>query len=103
MKRQYRADDFVSCIEMIRQKYPSALLRSEIIVGFPGETDDDFMSSLELVKRLNFDFLDVYEYEDRPNTEASRMPDKIQSQVKKRRRRAIFRQHYRNMVSGKRS
>jgi tRNA A37 methylthiotransferase MiaB len=103
MKRQYRADDFVSCIEMIRQKYPSALLRSEIIVGFPGETDDDFISSLELVKRLNFDFLDVYEYEDRPNTEASRMPDKIQSQVKKRRRRAIFRQHYRNMVSGKRS
>jgi tRNA A37 methylthiotransferase MiaB len=74
------------------------LLRSEIIVGFPGETVDDFMRSLDLVKRLNFDFLDVYEYEDRPNTVASRMPGKVAAQIKKARRRRIFRQHYKNLL-----
>jgi threonylcarbamoyladenosine tRNA methylthiotransferase MtaB len=98
MKRQYSADDFIDSIEIIRKQYPSVLLRSEIIVGFPGETYGDFMKSLELAKRLNFDFLDVYEYEDRPNTAASRMPDKIASEIKKERRREIFQEHYRRLV-----
>lgn len=100
MKRQYTAEDFIRSIENIRNRYPEALLRSEIIVGFPGETGDDFQQSLELVRRLNFDFLDVYEYEDRPNTAASRMPDKIPPDIKKERRRKILRQHYKSLIFG---
>ena len=100
MKWQYKADDFIQSIENIRKRYPDALLRSEIIVGFPGETDDDFQRSRELVKRLIFDFLDVYEYEDRPNTSASSMPDKIPLEIKRARRRIILRQHYRSLLLG---
>jgi MiaB/RimO family radical SAM methylthiotransferase len=98
MKRQYSAEDFIYCIKEIKKQLPWIYLRSEIIVGFPGETEDEFMESLDLISRLNFDFIDVYEYEDRPHTVASRMPDKIPTDKKRIRRKRLMRQHWKNLI-----
>lgn len=97
MKRNYLADDFIRCMQNIRTKFPSVYLRNEIIVGFPGENEDDFNASLELIKIINIDFVHVYEYEDRPNTLATRMPDKIPVRVKRIRRKKIIHQHWKNI------
>lgn len=98
MNRQYRVEDFVSCMEEIRRRFPWIYLRTEIIVGFPGETEEEFAESLGLVSRLNFDFLDAYEYQDRPRTLASNMPDKISDGEKRSRRKRVMRRHWRNML-----
>lgn len=98
MKRRYCVEDFVYCMKEIKRQFPWIYLRSEIIVGFPGETETEFMESLDLVNKLNFDFIDVYEYEDRPHTLASRMPDKIPADEKRIRRKRIMRQHWKNLI-----
>jgi len=98
MNRHYKPEDYISCMKEIRKKYPKIYLRNEIIVGFPGETEDDFLESLDLVSQLTFDLIDVYEYEDRPNTAASRMPHKIPAHEKNIRRKRILRQYWKNLL-----
>jgi MiaB/RimO family radical SAM methylthiotransferase len=99
MKREYTVEEFTACMQDIRINNPALSLRTEIIVGFPGETDDDFAASHRLVARLKPDFVRAHIYEDRPSTPASRMPDKIPENVKHRRRRQIIRQHWKNHLS----
>lgn len=98
MKRRYRVEDFASCIEEIRRQFTWIYLRTEIMVGFPGETEDEFRESLDLVSRLNCDFIDAYEYQDRPDTLASKMPDKISDDEKRSRKKRIMRQHLKNLL-----
>ncbi len=98
MNRPYRVEDFISCMKAIRRNYPHVYLRTEIIVGFPGETEDEFRESLDLVASVNFDFVHVYEYDDRPNTPASRMPHKVPQRDKRVRKKRILRQHWRNLL-----
>jgi tRNA A37 methylthiotransferase MiaB len=98
MNRGYCVEDFVSCMEEIRRRFPWIYLRSEVIVGFPGETERKFQDTLRLVSRLNLDFLDAYEYQDRPRTPASRMPQKLEAFEKRSRRRKIMRQHWKNVL-----
>jgi len=85
-------------MEEIRRRFRWIYLRTEIIVGFPGETEEEFAESLDLVSRLNFDFLDAYQYQDRPRTLASRMPDKIPEEEKRSRRKRVMRRHWRNLL-----
>ena len=98
MNRQYQIEDYISCINVIKKEYPDIHLRTEIIVGFPGETEAEFKESLDLVTYLNFDFVHVYEYQDRPNTAASKMPHKIPDREKRNRRKRILKQHRKNLL-----
>jgi threonylcarbamoyladenosine tRNA methylthiotransferase MtaB len=77
MRRRYRAEDYLRYMLYLKRNLPWIYLRNEFIVGFPGETEEDFATSLQLVRDLNADFTDAYEYDDRPNTAASRMPNKV--------------------------
>jgi threonylcarbamoyladenosine tRNA methylthiotransferase MtaB len=97
MKRQYRAEEYRRCIREIKERFPETCFRNEMMVGFPGETDDDFQASLAMVRDLRLDFVRVYEYEDRPNTAASRMASKVPASVKRKRRHSIQRQHLLNV------
>ena len=102
MCRNYTASDFEGALTEIRQSFPNIHMRSEFIAGFPGETEEDHQKSLELISRLKLDFIDVYTYEDRPGTAASRMPDKVPDRVKATRRRQLLRRHWMNIMRGKR-
>lgn len=97
MNRNYRAEDYASCLDEIKASFPNVALRTEVMVGFPGETEEDFSATMMLIKRLNLDFVRAHMYEDRPNTPASKMPGKIPQDVKRIRRKKIIRRHWKNL------
>ena len=68
MRRRYRTADFVKLIDSIRRLFPEAGIGSDVIVGFPGETDDHFMSTSHLLSELPVSYLHVFSYSERPDT-----------------------------------
>jgi len=86
MNRWYTAGDFLNLIDKIKNKVPGVQFATDIIVGFPGETKDDFEKSVELSKKVGFVKAFIGCYSQRPGTLASeRMPDTIKWEEKKRR------------------
>jgi tRNA A37 methylthiotransferase MiaB len=92
MNRHYEIGEAKKCIRNLLENIPKIKIETHILVGFPGETDEDFGESLDLVKEIPFSNVLVYAYEDRPNTKASELPDKIPENVIKNRRRTLRRE-----------
>lgn len=90
MKRGYSVDDYRLLIEKIRARVPNASIATDIIVGFPGETEKQFEGTYNLLRELKLDVAHVAMYSPRPNTaSASRFPDDVPQDEKERRRQAI--------------
>lgn len=85
MRRRYRADTFRGRIEMVRRSMPDAFIGVDVIVGFPGETEEDFMQTYRLLDALAPSYLHVFPFSARPGTPAADMPDKVRDEVKTRR------------------
>ena len=85
MLRPYDTGRFLSLVEPIREQLPLAAIGTDVIVGFPGETEEDHQATLELIERGPFTYLHVFPYSDRPGTTASSMIDKVSPAVIKRR------------------
>ncbi len=98
MRRAYTVPDFLGSMLAIRARCPHVLFRTEFMVGFPSETEDDFCLSLELARELRADFLRVHGYTDRPGTPASRMGNKVPGNVIRSRRRRMLRTHWWNQL-----
>lgn len=81
MRRSYRAERFLGIIEKVRKVMPDAAITTDIIVGFPGESDDDFNQTIELVKQARFSAAYTFQYSKRPNTPAALMPDQVSNEV----------------------
>jgi threonylcarbamoyladenosine tRNA methylthiotransferase MtaB len=77
MRRPYTLDYYRRLVDTIVERLPHASIGSDMIVGFPGERDDDFASNLEYLPTSPLSHLHVFPYSDRPGTEASTLPDKI--------------------------
>lgn len=90
MKRGYRVDDYRRLIERIRHEIPEAMIATDIIVGFPGETDEQFQATYDLLAELKLDVAHLARYSVRPGTLAARqMQDDIPQEQKMRRFRAL--------------
>jgi tRNA-2-methylthio-N6-dimethylallyladenosine synthase len=85
MKRGYTALEFKSKIRKLRQIRPDIRLSTDIIVGFPGETDKDFQDTMDLVHEMGFDTSFSFIYSPRPGTPAANLPDETPMEVKKQR------------------
>lgn len=85
MRRRYNRELFAGKLQQIREKMPHAFLGVDVIVGFPTETDADFMDSYNLLRDLNTSFLHIFPYSIRPNTPAATMEGQISPEVKKER------------------
>lgn len=85
MKRGYTALEFKSKIRKLRQVRPDIRLSTDIIVGFPGETDKDFQDTMDLVYEMGFDTSFTFIYSPRPGTPAANLPDETSMEVKKQR------------------
>ncbi len=85
MRRKYNLDQFEEKIAKIREVLPNIALSTDIIVGFPGETDEMFEESVATLERIRFMQLHVFPYSPRKNTPAARMKDQVDNQVKKER------------------
>ena len=90
MHRPYRIADYVASLERARDLLPDVALATDVIVGFPGETEDDFSSTMDIVRRLAFSKLHVFRYSARPETAAADMDDEISPEVKKERSRRLI-------------
>ena len=81
MRRSYRADRYLGIIEKVRKAMPDAAITTDIIVGFPGESDDDFAATIDLVKQAKFSAAYTFQYSKRPGTPAALMSDQIGDDV----------------------
>lgn len=77
MKRRYRKELYASRVELIRKLIPSACIGVDVIVGFPGESDEDFMETYEFLKELDVNYFHVFTYSERANTLAAEMGEKV--------------------------
>jgi len=90
MKRGYTREDYRVLIERVRRICPDNTINTDIIVGFPGETDEEFQDTYDLIKELQLDKVHLAKYSERPKTIAARkMEDDVTDQEKERRRLLI--------------
>jgi tRNA-2-methylthio-N6-dimethylallyladenosine synthase len=85
MRRSYRQERYLAIVEKVRAAMPDAAITTDIIVGFPGETDDDFEQTLHVVRVARFAQAFTFQYSKRPGTPAAEMPDQVPPQVVKER------------------
>ena len=81
MRRRYTAERYRERIAKIRELMPDAFLGVDVIVGFPGETEEDFMQTYNLLEEVGASFLHIFPFSERPGTPAVTMPDKVQSRI----------------------
>ncbi len=90
MRRGYTREQYDERLALIREHAPGALVASDFIVGFPGETEADFAATLDLVERAAFQNSYVFKYSPRPGTPAAALPDDVPPGEKKRRNHALL-------------
>jgi tRNA-2-methylthio-N6-dimethylallyladenosine synthase len=81
MRRSYRAEKYLGIIERVRAVMPDAAITTDVIVGFPGETDEDFEQTLDVVRAARFAGAFTFQYSKRPGTPAADMPDQVPADV----------------------
>jgi tRNA-2-methylthio-N6-dimethylallyladenosine synthase len=82
MRRTYDRDRYVRLVARLRDAVPDLALGTDVIVGFPGETEDDFCETLEVVEEVGYDSAFTFIYSPRRGTEAAAMPDQVPEEVK---------------------
>lgn len=82
MGRGYTAESYLSKVERIKELYPDMSVTSDIIVGFPGETEEDFQATMGLLRRVRFDNIFSFMYSPRPNTRAAGLEDQVPADVR---------------------
>ena len=85
MNRRYTREQYLDKVTKLRDTCPQIAITSDIIVGFPGETDGDFEQTLELVKMVEYDGLFAFQYSDRSYAPAAKLPAKVSEAVKSKR------------------
>ena len=81
MRRPYSIEDYADLVNTIRTRLPEAAIASDVIAGFPGETDEDFAELVAYLANSPLTRLHVFPYSDRPGTVASLLPDKVHGSV----------------------
>ncbi len=81
MRRSYRQRRFLGILEKVREAMPHAAITTDIIVGFPGETEEDFQETLDVVAAARFSSAFTFQYSPRPGTPAATMPDQVPPDV----------------------
>ena len=90
MNRRYTAEEYREKCEILRKYYPAPALTTDVITGFPGETEEDFEESRSFVDSIHFYETHIFPYSKREGTKAAGMPDQLTEQVKKERSRILI-------------
>ena len=85
MNRKYSLNEYLDCIEMLREYRHDIAFSSDFIVGFPGESDEDFQATLDVVDEVKFITAFSFKYSPRPGTPAAEYPNQIPEKIKKER------------------
>lgn len=110
MRRRYRRDLYAARVEAIKGSMPHACIGCDVIVGFPGETEDDFLETYRFIQELDVSYLHVFTYSERANTPAAAMPGAVAVEERRRRNQALRglsemkrREFYRQHLTGSRT
>ena len=90
MNRRYTTEEFRAVTKRLRAKFPNAALTTDIIVGFPGETDEEFNITYEFLKEIAFYKMHIFKYSPRKGTKAAVMPNQIDGKVKEERSKKLI-------------
>jgi MiaB-like tRNA modifying enzyme len=89
MNRKYTVQDFKMIVNTFRKKYPDITIATDVIVGFPGETDKQFQNTIDLIKKIKPDITNITRFSVRPNTIAKIMKEKITTEIAKQRSKIL--------------
>ena len=81
MRRSYRSQRFLGILERVRSRMPEAAITTDIIVGFPGETEEDFQATMDVVRQARFSAAFTFQYSTRPGTPAATMANQVPAEV----------------------
>ena len=90
MKRGYDIDHFKRTIRTLNEEFSNIKLRTQLMVGFPGETEEEFQDTYKLLDELRFDFTEVYLFQPRPGTKAAQMENQIPPKIARMRFCKLF-------------
>ena len=90
MNRSYTIEEFKEGVELLRKAFPRVSLTTDVIVGFPGETDEEFNITYENLKEIKFYKMHIFKYSQRKGTRAAVMPNQIDGNVKEERSRKLI-------------
>lgn len=90
MRRSYRSKKFLGILDAVRERIPNAAITTDIIVGFPGETEEDFQATLDVVEQSRFSSAFTFLYSPRPGTPAADMEDQVPAEVAGERYRRLL-------------
>jgi len=90
MRRQYRMDGYYRAVEHLRSVFPLAALTTDILTGFPGETEKEYEETREAIRKVGFARIHVFPYSPRPGTPAADMPGQLDEAVKQSRSRELI-------------
>lgn len=90
MKRRYNRDIFEERIRMIRNEIPLAGIGADVIVGFPGESDNDFEDTFSFLREMKLSYLHVFNFSERPGTPAEKLPGKIPFRTREKRSKGLL-------------
>jgi len=89
MKRPYTKKQYENIAKKVKKEIPDIVLSTDVILGFPGETEKQFQKTCEIFKKIKFDMAYISKYSPRPGTEAEKMEDNVSSKEKKRREKVL--------------
>lgn len=90
MNRRYTTEEFRDVTKRLRSKFPNAALTTDIIVGFPGETDEEFNTTYEFLKEIAFYKMHIFKYSQRKGTKAAVMPNQVDGKIKEERSKKLI-------------
>ena len=90
MNRRYTTEEFKAVTKRLRAKFPNAALTTDIIVGFPGETDEEFNTTYEFLKEIAFYKMHIFKYSQRKGTKAAVMPNQVDGKIKEERSKKLI-------------
>jgi tRNA A37 methylthiotransferase MiaB len=85
MNRKYTIEGYKEAIQFINKEFPQIQIRTQIMVGFPSETEEEYQDSVRLLDELSFDIIEVYNYSPRLNTQAAKIKEKVPPEVARKR------------------
>lgn len=85
MNRKYTIEEFENSVNLLRKKFPNVALTTDIIVGFPGETEEEFNKTYKFLKKIKFSKMHIFKYSPRKGTLAAKMKDQIDARTKEKR------------------
>lgn len=90
MRRRYNTEQYLHGVEILRDEFPHAAFTTDILTGFPGETENEFQETKEIIQSVGFARIHVFPFSARPNTPAADMPGQLSSEEKERRARELI-------------